>query len=113
MQTKTSCAGMHSRQAEPVLAPSTNMRGGRGGGRGRGRSAPSAGQELIRETQMDLGIDKFGTDQVSSALPPFHTFLLTLVTARTNLECHESTGTCDISWYQVPCIKRIRYICCS
>lgn len=40
------------------------MRGGRGRGRGRGRSAPGAGQVLLRETQMDLGMDKFGPDQV-------------------------------------------------
>ena len=51
-----------------VFSSSTVMRGGRGGGRGRGRSAPSAGQDLIRETQMDLGMDKFGPDQVSTAL---------------------------------------------
>lgn len=41
--------------------------GGRGGGRGgRGRSAPGAGQILIRETQIDLGMDKMGPDQVST-----------------------------------------------
>lgn len=41
--------------------------GGRGGGRGgRGRSAPGAGQVLIRETQIDLGMDKIGPDQVGS-----------------------------------------------
>ncbi|CAM9312894.1 unnamed protein product [Ectocarpus sp. 4 AP-2014] len=38
--------------------------GGRGGGRGgRGRSAPGAGQVLIRETQIDLGMDKVGLNQ--------------------------------------------------
>lgn len=61
----------HTTEKCTVLAHSTTMRGGRGGGRGRGRSAPSAGQDLIRETQMDLGIDKFGPDQVSSALARF------------------------------------------
>ena len=41
------------------------MRGGRGGGRGRGRSAPGPSQVLLRETQMDLGTDKFGPEQVT------------------------------------------------
>lgn len=40
------------------------MRGGRGGGRGRGRGTPGPSQQLIRETQMELGMDKFAPDQV-------------------------------------------------
>ena len=65
------------------------MRGGRGGGRGRGRSAPSAGQDLIRETQMDLGMDKFGPEQVSSVLARFHTCPAARVEC-TNPQRHET-----------------------
>lgn len=69
----------HTSQAQQLHHDTMSRGGGRGGGwGGRGRSAPGAGQVLIRETQIDLGMDKIGQDQVihpyfptkSSCWPP-------------------------------------------